>query len=40
MLTIWDNRVVQHLAVNDYDGYRRELHRTSVLGEVPVLVTQ
>ncbi len=35
MLTIWDNRVVQHLAVNDYDGYRRELHRTSVLGERP-----
>jgi len=38
MLTIWDNRVVQHLAVNDYDGYRRELRRTSVLGEAPVLV--
>ena len=36
MLTIWDNRVVQHLAVNDYDGHRRELHRTSVLGETPV----
>jgi taurine dioxygenase len=36
MLTIWDNRVVQHLAVNDYDGHRRELHRTSVLGEAPV----
>ena len=35
MLTIWDNRVVQHLAVNDYDGHRREMHRTSVLGEVP-----
>ena len=36
MLTIWDNRVVQHRAVNDYDGHRRELHRTSVLGEAPV----
>lgn len=36
MLTIWDNRVVQHLAVNDYDGYRRELRRTSVLGETPL----
>lgn len=35
MLTIWDNRAVQHLAVNDYDGYRREMHRTSVLGERP-----
>lgn len=37
-LTIWDNRVVQHFAVNDYDGYRRELHRTSVLGEAPIAV--
>ena len=35
-LTIWDNRVLQHFAVNDYDGYRREMHRTSVLGERPV----
>jgi len=23
--------------VNDYDGHRRELHRTSVLGETPVV---
>ena len=36
MLTIWDNRLVQHFAVNDYDGYRREMHRTSVMGERPV----
>jgi len=36
MLTIWDNRIVQHLAVNDYDGYRREMHRTSVMGERPI----
>lgn len=36
MLTIWDNRTVQHFAVNDYDGYRREMHRTSVMGERPV----
>ena len=36
MLTIWDNRAVQHFAVNDYDGYRREMHRTSVLGERPL----
>ncbi len=35
-LTIWDNRAVQHFAVNDYDGYRREMHRTSVLGEKPL----
>ncbi len=35
MLTIWDNRVLQHFAVNDYDGYRREMHRTTVKGERP-----
>ncbi len=35
-LTIWDNRALQHFAVNDYDGYRREMHRTSVMGEKPV----
>lgn len=35
MLTIWDNRVTQHFAVNDYDGYRREMHRTTVRGEQP-----
>jgi len=36
MLTIWDNRMLQHFAVNDYDGYRREMRRTSVIGEKPV----
>lgn len=34
-LTVWDNRTVQHLAVNDYDGHRRELHRTTTRGERP-----
>jgi taurine dioxygenase len=38
MLTIWDNRLVQHFAVNDYDGHRRVMHRTSVMGERPVPV--
>lgn len=33
MLTIWDNRVLQHMAVNDYAGFRREMHRSSVQGE-------
>lgn len=36
-LTIWDNRCVQHNAMNDYDGYRRLLHRTTVRGERPRL---
>jgi taurine dioxygenase len=32
---VWDNRCCIHHAFNDYDGYRRELYRTTVLGEVP-----
>jgi taurine dioxygenase len=34
-LVIWDNRATQHLAVNDYGGQRRELHRTTVVGTTP-----
>lgn len=35
MLVLWDNRICLHHASNDYDGYRRELYRTTVQGEVP-----
>lgn len=35
-VAIWDNRLCLHRAFNDYDGFRRELHRTTVMGEVPV----
>ena len=35
-LAIWDNRCLLHLAINDYDGSRRLLHRTTVAGEPPV----
>jgi taurine dioxygenase len=35
-LAIWDNRCLLHLAVNDYDGTRRLLHRTTVTGERPI----
>jgi taurine dioxygenase len=34
-LLIWDNRAVMHLAVNDYDGHRRLLHRTTAGRERP-----
>ena len=33
---LWDNRLCVHQAFNDTDGYRRELYRTTVAGEVPV----
>lgn len=35
-VVVWDNRSTQHLAVNDYAGYRRELTRTTVQGEMPI----
>ena len=39
-LAMWDNRCLLHLAVNDYDGHRRLLHRTTVAGEVPAGIAQ
>lgn len=31
-MTIWDNRATWHKAINDYDGYRRFMHRITVEG--------
>lgn len=32
---IWDNRLTTHHAFNDYDGFRREMFRSTVCGGVP-----
>jgi taurine dioxygenase len=35
-VAIWDNRMTMHYALNDYDGQRRLLWRTTFAGERPV----
>lgn len=35
-IAVWDNRYSLHLAVNDYDGHRRSMFRTSTEGETPL----
>ena len=36
MVAMWDNRCVQHYAVDDYVDYERLLYRVTVNGEKPV----
>jgi len=34
-VAIWDNRTTLHYAINDYDGQRRLMYRTTFAGERP-----
>ncbi len=36
MVCMWDNAATMHLGPNDYDGFRREMYRTTIAGGIPV----
>ena len=36
MIAMWDNSAALHLTPNDYDGFQREMCRTTMAGERPV----
>ena len=35
MVCLWDNAATMHLGPNDYDGFRREMYRTTTAGGAP-----
>ena len=35
-MAFWDNRAVQHMAMADFTGHLRAMHRSTVSGDRPV----